>query len=244
MESTESIYTDLPETLGHIEQFTMLAYGASGTGKTRTIAQIPGCCFLSCDPGKYGGLISAVDISPKPIQIRIKDWQHYLTVLPQLEKDAGVKFTTLVLDPINEFQRMTMQHILQFSAKELPRFEDWNLCVERIRAAIRKLSSLNCNFIILSTEQMQKDETLGRMYGLPNIPGKLAQELPAMVDICLHFYTKSGYAADGSKKTTYMFSSTSDDVWTAKDRFNIFKSETVIPFNGAVELFKPLLGVK
>jgi len=238
------IYTPLPETLDHIEQFTILGYGASGTGKTRTIAQIPGCCFLSCDPGKYGGLISAVDVKPQPIQIRINSWNDYLKYLPQIEKDAGVRFTTLVLDPVNEFVRMIMQSLLQLSGREIARFEDWNLCMERLRSAIRKLSSFNCNFIMLCTEQMIKDETLGRLFGLPNVPGKLAQELPAAVDMVLHFITKSGYGSDGKRKTSYLFQSQPDEIWTAKDRFNIFKPEEVIPFNNAVELFKPLLGGK
>lgn len=237
-----SIYTPLPETLTTIEQFTILGYGASGTGKTRAIAQIPGCCFLSCDPGKYGGLISAVDIKPAPVQIRLNTWSDYLRILPQIEKDAGTVFTTLVLDPVNEFVRMILQNILSLSGRELARFEDWNLCMERLRSAIRKLSSFNCNFIMLCTEQMTKDETLGKLFGLPNVPGKLAQELPAAVDIVLHFFTKSGYGNDGKKKVTYLFQSQPDEIWTAKDRFNIFKPEEVVPFNGAINLFKPLLG--
>ena len=222
-ETPSSIYTTLEYPLSEDLQRTILIYGASGTQKTRTAAQFPSPLFLSCDPGQLGGLASGAEFKPK--QIRIESWAQLQKALPTIEKDAGTEFKTLILDSTTYFQKIVMRDILRTTAREIPRYEDWNLCIERIRSILNQLANLKCNFVITATEQLLKDEISGKIMGLPNIPGKLAQELPAGVDVCLHFYVKSGYDANGKKKTSYWASSVPDDMWYGKDRFGILPAE-------------------
>lgn len=207
------------------QNLSLLIYGSSGAGKTVLSAQSPKqpVLFLSCDPGTAGGLTSAVRF--KPLQVKITSWSQFMQLLPQLEKDAGIKFNTLVLDSITYFQRIVMQSILTLTGREIARFEDWNLCVERLRNAINKLASFNCSLIMTATEQLIRDEITGKVQGLPNVPGKLAQELPAATDICIRLFTRTGFDQTGKKIVRYMFQSTPDEMWTGKDRTGLLPPE-------------------
>lgn len=196
---------------------SLLLYGQSGVGKTRFAAQLPApVLFLSCDTGVLGGLTSALQF--KPLQIRISTFQQLQQILPIVEKDAGQVFRTIVVDSLTSLQRIVMASILQVTGREIARFEDWNLCVERIRNIVNKVGSFNCNVVFTCTEQLVKDEVLGKVMILPNLPGRLAQELPAAVDIVLYLFTRTGYNSQGKKEVKYVAMSTPDEMRVAKDR--------------------------
>jgi hypothetical protein len=224
--------------LSDVSQYIFLVYGGSGTGKTRLAAQFPDPLFLSCDTGVMGGLLSGVQFTPK--QVRLNTYQQLLALYPRLEAGANKDFKTLVLDSLTSFNQMVVRDIVAPTMRETPRFDDWNLAVARMRNVINKLASFGTHLIFTATEQIVKDELQGKTNGLPNLPGKLAQEAPAGVDIVLHLYVKSGYGTDGKKKVTYCAATTPDDTWYAKDRSGTLAPEIVLPPTGAFEVFKHL----
>ncbi len=214
---------------------SFLLYGASGTGKTRLACQFPRPLVLACDPGSYGGMLSGAKYGPK--YVLIQTYQQYLAILPQLKQDAGKEFDTLVVDSLTYFQRITMYDILSRSGKELPRFEDWGLCQERLRNLLMVLSALPCNFVVTAVENIDKDELTGRIMGTPSVPGKLARELPQAVDACLHLFVSSGYDTQGKRKVAYKMSSAPDDIWQAKDRTETLAPELPTEFASLAHLF-------
>jgi len=222
-----------------LAQVTILLYGQSGVGKTFLAAQTPGPLFLTCDTGQYGGVLSARQFKPK--YVKISSYSQFQCLLPFLEKDAGKEFKTLILDSSTSFQKIIMKSILSLTSREIARFEDWNLCVERMRTAVNFLGALNSHLIITATEQLIRDELLGKLIGGPNLPGKLAQELPAAVDIALHLYTRTGFDKSGRKTVTYLMSSAPDEIWVGKDRTGTLPVECPTSFEILKPLFKELI---
>lgn len=225
-----------------VEQYIFLIYGGSGSGKTVLSSMFPNPLFISVDTGVMGGLLSAVSYTTTPIkQIRLTAYNQLTSLLPLLERDAKKVFSTLIIDSLTSFNALVVRDILALSAKETAVFADWNLAVARMRNMINKLASLGSHLIFTATEQIQKDEILGKTMGLPNLPGKLAQEAPAGVDIVIRTHTRSGYDAKTMKrKVTYIGSTAPDDIWYAKDRSATLSPELVLSDEEGKPTFKAL----
>lgn len=228
-------YTHLKDATD-IDQITILLYGKSGVQKTRLAAQVPDVLFLACDTGQYGGMLSAMEFDP--LFIKVTSYGQYQNLIPELEKDAGKEWKTLVIDSITSFRRIVMRNILLLTGREVPRFDEWNLCVERMRTALNTLGALNANLIITATELVTKDEDSGRIIeGGPDLPGKLAVEVPTAVDIALHLYTKVGFTKEGKRFVNYLMSSTPDEIWVGKDRTGTLAIECPTSFDSLKHLF-------
>lgn len=212
----------------------LLLYGPSGSGKTYLAGQLPRPLFLSCDPGTLGGAESAKQFNVR--HVKINSYAQLIGLLPRLAKDAGKEFDTLILDSITYMAQLTMQAILQTVNREIPRFEEWNLNATRTRKVIRLLSDLPCHTCFTAIDNISKDETTGKMYGGPSLPGKLATELPQACDSVLRLYTAASRDAKGKLQTKYLFRAVPDDVWFAKDRTGLLPSEGASSF----DVLKPL----
>jgi hypothetical protein len=234
--SEEIEYTQLTDDMVP-EQWTALIYGQSGVQKTRLAAQWPDPLFLSCERGKYGGLISAKEFHPK--QIKITTYEQYVSLISRLRKDAEVgKYKTLVLDSMTAFQETIMRQILDSAGKEIPRYEDWNLLSARVRKVINTLANFHSHFVMIATEQITKDEITGKVIGAPNVPGKLAMALPPAVDLCLHMGQRSKWNEQGKKETLTFIQTAGDDLWQAKDCSGTLPPEIIIKQGESV--FAPL----
>ncbi|MGW8177341.1 MAG: ATP-binding protein [bacterium] len=239
--SADSYYKEM--SLEEVGQYILFLYGGSGSGKTTLAAQFPDPLFISVDAGAMGGLLSAVSQSTKPIkQVKLTSYSQLLQLYPLLERDAKKVFQTLVIDSLTSLNQLVIRDILSLSAKETPVFADWNLAVARMRNMINKTASFGCHLIFTATEQIQKDEMTGKMMGLPNLPGKLAQEAPAGVDIVIRTHVRSGYDPKDltKRKVTYVGSTAPDDIWYAKDRSATLPPELVLTDGNGKPTFKPL----
>jgi hypothetical protein len=216
-------------------QRIMLFYGPSGCGKTYSAGQLPSPLILGCDPGALGGALSAQKFGPK--LMKIKSYQEVMNVLPLLKQAAIEKeFDVLVLDSLSYMAKMVMHAILAPLGREIPRFEEWNLNAERIRRLINNLVDIPAHIVFTCVDDMSKDETSGKVWGGPSLPGKLSKELPQACDVVLRLFTQTSYGADGKLQVLYKFRSVPDDVWFAKDRTRLLPSEGIMSY----DVLKPL----
>jgi hypothetical protein len=196
-----------------VKQWVFLLYGAAGNEKTRTAAQFPKPMFLSCERGTYGGLVSAKEFNP--MQIKVKGYEHLLGLLPTLEKDAGTVFKTIVLDSFTQFQKMILASVLTSANREMPQQQDWGLVQSRCRTILNRLGDMNCHVVFITTEAYTQD-AMERMFGVPNVAGKFAAELPAGVDICLRMTSQTEVNAQGQKVVKRIMQSKPDSIWTCQ----------------------------
>lgn len=230
--------SELREEMGKIQRI-MLFYGPSGSGKSRLAAQAPRPLILACDPGKMGGFPeSALKFNPK--LIKISSYQQILSLLPQLKEKAWVDFDTVVFDSISYFQRAVMSSILTMAGREVPRYDEFNLNAERLRKIIVLVAEIGCHIIYTATDSTQKDEIYGRVLGTPNLPGKLAVELPQACDIVMRFFTQASYGTDGKLTVNYKYRTIPDDMFYAKDRTGTLPSEGIIQKEDSFAIFRHL----
>lgn len=214
------------------QQRTFLFYGPSGVGKTRLSSMFPNPLILSCDPGMLGGAASAKDGVK---QMKVANYDQLMSVFPTLQQYAGTEFNTLVVDSITYLGKLTMAHILKSVGREIPRFDEFNLNYARVARVINMFSDLRCHIIFTAIDKIDKDEVTGKMYGGPDLVGKLSKELPQAVDTCCRLFVTTGYNNQGKLETKYRFRSVPDDMYIAKDRHSILPSEADSNF----EVFKP-----
>ena len=214
------------------QQRTFLFYGPSGVGKTRLASQFPGALILSCDPGTMGGAASAIEGVK---QMKVTSYEQLIGLIPTLQQYAGTEFKTLVVDSVTYMGKLSMTHILKSAGREMPRFDEFNLNYQRVTRLINNISELNCHIVFTAIDKMDKDETTGKMWGGPDLVGKLGKELPQAVDVVCRLFTSSGYNSAGKLEVKYQFKSIPDDTYNAKDRLSILPPQAESTF----EPFKP-----
>lgn len=222
-------------------QRTILLYGPSGSGKTYLAAQFPDPLILGCDPGVLGGSMSAIKFGVK--HLKVTDYQSMMDLLPVLKANAGSEFKTLIVDSITFFGKLCLRNILERVGREKPQFDEWGLNYARVANFINNICELNCHIVFTAIDKLNKDEVTGKIMGEPMLPGQLAKELPQSVDVCARLYTVTGYDNSGKLQVTYKYRTVPDDLYFAKDRSQLLKSEGVLLAQGLPDdwksLFKP-----
>lgn len=213
------------------DQKIFLIYGPSGTGKTTLSVNIKpkdsvGTLVLGCDPGKLGGSLSIVPYKPK--FLKIQTYSQLINLLPDLRKHAGTEFDVLVVDSMTYLSNIVMAEILESVKREIPRFEEWNLNATRIRRLINSLVDIGTHVIFTAIDDISKEETTGKMFGGPNLPGKLSKELPQACDVVIKLYAQSSFGSDMKRQVNYRFQSVPDDIWFARDRTNKLPADASI----------------
>lgn len=234
MSETKFPWTNLEEA--SIKRYIFLLYGDAGSGKTVLAARFPEPLILSCDPGSLGGCMSAVKFKPK--FLRIESYIQFLNLIPALREQAGKEFKTVVMDSMSYFQRLVMKPIIEAVGREKPRFDEWSLCIERMRSTINVVADINANIVFTATTNLSKDEVTGQIFGGPDLPGKLQKELPQACDVVLRLFAQSGYSTTGQRTVRYKYISVPDGVFPARDRTRVFPTEGDISEDN-VEGFAP-----
>lgn len=146
----------------------------------------------------------------------LQDLKRYKNGVTQISgKDVLVE--TVIIDTIDEMSKRYMGEALRRSGKEVPKFDEWNLMIERTRSTCRQfkdLKNLGLNVVFCSHEGFDKSDITSIVKAGPNLNGSLPEEVCAYMDLVLHLTVKN----DTQGKEKRAMSSARDGVFVGKDR--------------------------
>lgn len=218
-----------PQTLGGLEistvadtatNVTMIIYGDSGVGKTRLCGSVSEVSAMmpAIVLDIEGGMLSLKQKYPDLSVIRIDNFKKLQRAYDGLFTGKH-PFKTVIIDSITETQKFGMYDIMERAVKkdsdrdpDLPGIGEWGKSSEQMRRLIRAFRDLPMNTIFTALRQDSKNK-FGHTTTQPDLPGKLAGQVPALVDEVLYMYVK---AVAGSYKRLLLGQRTEEIV--AKDR--------------------------
>lgn len=218
-----------PTTLGGLEistveetatNVTMIIYGDSGVGKTRlcgSVMDVPEmmpAIVLDIE----GGMLSLKHKYPGLRVVRIDNFKKLQRAYDGLFEGKH-PWKTVIIDSITETQKFGMYDIMERAVKkdsdrdpDLPGIGEWGKSAEQMRRLIRAFRDLPMNTIFTALRQDTKNK-FQHTTTQPDLPGKLAGQVPALVDEVLYMYVKN---VGGSYRRLLLGQRTEEIV--AKDR--------------------------
>lgn len=213
----------------------MLVCGDPGAGKTLISSTFPNPLYASAE----GGLMSIADRNVAYVDIRnMKTLLHLKNQLDQSpeirEKHFGFPIDTLVIDTIDEVQRIMIRERLEKERKEFMTQQDWGYIGEQMQALIRGLRNLDMHVVFTCHLGTEIDSETGRVTYKPGLQGSTAGFIPAAVDLSLLLkaVSKTEIVGERAEKVTVRYLQTVPDVnhpWI-KDRSGKLPSEFSVNF--------------
>ncbi len=175
-------------------KFNFMVYGLSGAGKTRLLGsafevpELNPMLLLNIE----GGDLTLRSLWPEIEAVRITSWNQLKKVYDSL-KDGKHGYRTIGLDSVTEMQKLGMSHTMfeRHGDDDLsvPEIKEWNINVEQVRRYVRAFRDLpNVNVIITALERVDIDKRTQLSRKKPSLSGKVADEIPAFLDIVTYLY--------------------------------------------------------
>lgn len=160
----------------------MLVVGPSGSGKTRFALTSPEPIWAAVKPG-FTTLAKAGGVPFVNIQA-----EEDLFLLKQALENGTLKAETLVIDCVDELQKLLLDEHLRDERRDNLKADDWNWISQRLNAIAEGFSELPINIIwITHTKDVGVEDSLTVK---TNIQGGFAEQIHRYVDYAL--YLESG----------------------------------------------------
>lgn len=179
---------------------SMLIYGESGVGKTSLASTLSGKTLII---SAEGGLLSLKNSEIDYVEVKgANATEKYNSLVAiMLEVYNGVEYSNIFIDSLTEISQIIVDHnfllINNDSSKGLRAFGEANKQMKSFIKFCR--DTPNYNFIITALAQTDKDE-FNRRYKLPDLIGKLAQQVSQYYDEVFYLHKSEEEKEDGSKK--------------------------------------------
>lgn len=164
----------------------VLLGGEPGSGKTVFASNFPNPIIAAAEPG----LMSIYDRKIPFVEIeRSLDLQQLRIMLDQRADvradDMGFETQTLVVDTIDEIQRILIKERLEETRKDAMQLQDWGWLGEQMQSIIRGLRALDMHVVFTVHLKDTQDAETGAVWQDPGLQGAIAKQIPAAVDLAL-----------------------------------------------------------
>ena len=141
-------------------------------------------------------------------------------------------FRTVAVDSLTEVQVYDMKEIMEEVVKsdssrdpDVPSPREWGRSQTHIKDLIRALRAMPCHSIFAALPVERQDEKTKEINVWPDLPGKLATQVPALVDIVGYYYSY----IDDEDNTQRILLTQNTGKYVAKDRTNALGKFVVNP---------------
>jgi hypothetical protein len=201
-----------------------LLIGQSGAGKTSTVKSLVAEGFKVLVISAESGLMSisdtevdVIDISKdeneNPIDIKERSAYLMQKVFPFI-KSGKHNYDTIFVDSVTEINAIVMaylNHKYPDPKQNMPKFGE---NTEVMRRIIREFRDLKYNVVLVGLSTIEKDD-VGRRFIVPDVVGKIGQEIPAMFDEVFYLQV---YTDDKGVSKRRIQCQPNSDITLCKDR--------------------------
>lgn len=219
-----------------------LVCGPAGAGKTLFSSTFPGAVFASAE----GGLMSIASRQLKYADVASpSDVKELISMLSQDEavrnKMFGIEVKTLVVDTMDEVQKLFIQERLRSKKLEALDMQGWGWLGEQIRSVLRSLRNLPMNVVFTCHLKEVTDNESGQVFFKPALQGAVGDEIANYMDLAVllrnRVRTVVDPASGNSKRVIERYLQTYPDsqhTWI-KDRSGTLENEVPVNFTDDYE---------
>lgn len=218
----------------------MLICGSPGAGKTILSSTAPDPLYLSAE----GGLMSVADRNIPYVDIRDIETLFKMKTLFErpadfVEEALGFPVKTVIIDTIDEIQRILIRERLTTTKQDAIKLQDWSYIADHMSNIVKGFRNLNMNVIFTCHLKEVNDTDTGRTSYKPQIQGGFADQIAGQVDLALLLKstTKSEVVDSKIERVIYRILSTTPDPqyeWI-KDRSGKLPKELEVNFKDDFE---------
>jgi hypothetical protein len=184
----------------------MLVVGTAGAGKSLLSSTFPYPFFISAE----GGLMSIADRHIPYINLESSDQLFEILNIMMLspkEREAtiGARVDTVVIDTIDEVQRLFQRERLAALKQDQFKLADWTWLNENMQSVSTGFRNLDTHVVFTCHVKENRDEELGRITYKPGLQGQFADYLPGAVDLALHLTSELRTIVDENQTTKKLF---------------------------------------
>jgi len=190
-----------------------LAYGASGSGKTRLIGTLPGKVLIA---SAEAGLLSLASLPDrKRLQVvEISSIDGLREVYTHVKREGG--YDWVVLDSISEIAEVCLT---EHKTKTKDPRQAYGAIQDDVGAILRAFRDLDCGVYFSAKESKEKDDATGRVsYGISMPGAKLGQQIPYLFDEVLRLIIVDDKDDAGNVEKVRWLQTANDGRSVAKDR--------------------------
>jgi phage nucleotide-binding protein len=196
--------TDLRDKIGAkpvahtVRWFNLMVYGDPGVGKTKLgstaqdVEEFAPMLIIDTEGG-LATIAERDDIDAVEVK-SVKAMNELFASLHEDFQHEKPTYRTLMLDSLTEFQKVDLADIMQDAVaknaredKDVASQRSWGITINHVRALVRGFRDLPCHtiFTALAKTDQDADKTI---ITSPNLPGKLAGEIPGFLDVMGYLY--------------------------------------------------------
>lgn len=164
----------------------MLVAGQPGAGKTRFAATFPNPLFANA----HGGLTSLADRQVNYVDLTGESDALVLKLLlegtpEEREARLGFPVDTLVIDTLDEFQRILLAERLMNEKRAETNAGDYGWLGQRMHTIFESLIQLEVNLVVITHLKDVSDGVSGQLYVKPGLAGAFTDQVHQYMDFSL-----------------------------------------------------------
>jgi hypothetical protein len=152
------------------------------------------------------------------------------------KKTFNAPVDTLVIDTLDEVQRLLIRGRLREIKRDTFRLEDWGWLSEVMQTIVRGFRNLDMHVVLLCHLKETTDEENNRLYFKPGLQGAIADQIPGYVDLALHLRTNYVTVVENGeavrKVARHLYSFPDPQYPWIKDRSGKLAAEVLVDFHG------------